>query len=170
MIRPAIGYKHLILHENQLFSIMQILDERIPFAGQKIVAGEITTFRELLKFVPKTVIAKALSLNTGRWFINKFEDPYFFRVGELIELARLMNINPETLLAIMVPVIISITDRKLTEKPKPKNEDVAKERERAKELKARGLKKKDIIGQMGISRMTLYRYLKEGDNKESNNL
>lgn len=161
----GIGFKQLILHKNLLLKIMQIIDERLPLAGQKIVAGEITNFSQLLKFIPKTAIAKSLSLNTGRWFVNKFEDPYFFRVGELIELARLMTIEPEYLLKIMLPEIAAITDRKFTEKPKEKSEDVAADRKRAKELKAKGMKNKEIQDLMDISRMTLYRYLKEIENE-----
>lgn len=167
LTKPVFGYKNFILHENLLFSIMQILDERLPLAGKKIIAGEINTFNELLKFVPKTVLAKALSLNTSKWFVNKFEDPYFFRVGEMIELAKLLDIESCQLLEIMVPVIVSIKDRKFTARPKPKDTETAKDRAQAKQLKAQGMKNKDITDLMEISRMTLYRYLHEDDQQKS---
>jgi hypothetical protein len=159
----VLGYRNLILADNQLFDLMQSIDERILTAGQLIKKGEIQTFEQLFKYVPKTAIAVALFGSTSKWYETKFKDPYFFRVGELLQLAELMNVEASSLLEIMKPTIKAIVGRKFTEKPKLLDEDVEIQRKRAKELKATGLKNVEIYEQMGISRQTLYRYLNEAD-------
>ncbi|MET3114870.1 putative XRE-type DNA-binding protein [Pedobacter sp. CG_S7] len=158
----VLEYKHLILADNQFLNFMSI-DERIRTAGQLIMEGEISTFEELFKYVPKTALAVALFGSTSKWYETKFKDPYFFRVGELLQLAELMNIEAHHLLEIMKPSIKAITNRKFSEKPKPLDEDVEKLRKKAKELKDQGLKNKEIYEMMGISRQTLYRYLNDTD-------
>lgn len=155
------GYNHLILSANDIQILMQEIDERMRKAGQLIEDGEIETFEAIFKHVPKTIIARALHGSTSKWYENKFADPYWFRVGELVALAKAMHIDAAKLLALMEPAINAITDRQHTHKakPKPKLEEVEKDRQRAKDLKARGMKMKEIYELMGISRGTLYRYL-----------
>ncbi|MEI6949879.1 hypothetical protein V9K67_22015 [Paraflavisolibacter sp. H34] len=80
---------------------MRAKDERFLLAGQKIKAGKITRFSDIFKIVPKTVMARVLAKNVRTSLPLLKNDPYYFRVGELLELAGLMGVKGSKLLSLI---------------------------------------------------------------------
>lgn len=63
---------------------------------------EIKTFKDIIRFIPKTVLAHAIRNNTNR-FSELIEQPYKFKLSELDILAKAIGINIRVLLDLILP-------------------------------------------------------------------
>ncbi|MEI6948593.1 hypothetical protein V9K67_15470 [Paraflavisolibacter sp. H34] len=93
---------------------MQAKDERFLLAGQKIKAGQITRFSDIFKIVPKTVIARALAKNVRTSLPLLNNDPFYFRVGELLKLAGLMGVKGRKVPSLMEVDIHAVEASRVT--------------------------------------------------------
>jgi hypothetical protein len=77
-------------------------DLRYIKAKLGIESGKILSLEDLLKVVPKTVIAKQLKINPVR-FSDRVANPRLFHVGELQDLAKQLNVDFIKLMSIIFP-------------------------------------------------------------------
>ncbi|MEI6949861.1 hypothetical protein V9K67_21925 [Paraflavisolibacter sp. H34] len=141
---------------------MQAKDERFLLAGQKIKAGQITRFSEIFKIVPKTVVAKALAKNVRTSLPLIKNDPYYFKVGELLELAGLMAVKGSKVLSLMeVDIQAAEASRVPTTRTKGHTASFMKKAKEAQRLFATGkYNKTQLAVKIKVSRNQLYQYLK----------
>jgi hypothetical protein len=68
-------------------------DDRYKLVKPMIDTDHIKSFRDIFTYLPKTVIAKDLGINNGR-FTDLISHPEGLRVGDVYRLAALFNIEP----------------------------------------------------------------------------
>ena len=67
-------------------------DERYEIVKDMIEAGKVTEFRQIFKYVPKTVLAHDLSTNTTR-MTRMIDDVQEFSVKEIFIIAELIEVD-----------------------------------------------------------------------------
>ncbi|MEI6950373.1 hypothetical protein V9K67_24540 [Paraflavisolibacter sp. H34] len=143
-------------------------DARFQLVGEKILSGEVKRFSDIYDFLPPTVLAHTLKKNVSVFVDLQQKDPYFFRVGELLKIAKLCGVEGAAVLALMeVDIKAAEKNRKDTSKPKPgitpegHTVEYLKKAKEAQNLFATGsYTKTDLARKLEVSRPTLDGYLK----------
>jgi hypothetical protein len=68
-------------------------DIRYNIIKPLLLQGQIASFTDIFKYIPKSVVAIDLGLNVSR-FTRSIENVGTFRVGDLLQLAELCGIDP----------------------------------------------------------------------------
>ena len=69
-----------------------MLDPRYGTIKVLMEAGHIKTIRDIFIFIPKSIVYKDLGANFNR-FDKAIIDPSLFKLGELLKLAEMFNID-----------------------------------------------------------------------------
>ncbi|MEI6949791.1 helix-turn-helix domain-containing protein [Paraflavisolibacter sp. H34] len=136
-------------------------DKRFKLVGEKINSGRIKRFSEIFKLIPKSLLAATLRKNASALDIKQ-GDPYFFRAGEVIEIADLMGVEPCKLFALMEIEIRDLKSRRLhTSRHKTGHTPafMKKASQAQKLLATKKYSKTELAAKMNVSRNQLYKYL-----------
>lgn len=75
-------------------------NHKFELARRMMESHQLLSIAELFDIVPYTIVARSIGLNNQR-LRSKIADPRSFRISELLDMAALMEINPEKLFALL---------------------------------------------------------------------
>jgi len=74
-----------------------IRDPRYGAVKALIESGHIKSIQDIFQFIPKTTIYRELGINFNR-FVRAIVDPSIFRMGELVKLAEIFEVDPKRMI------------------------------------------------------------------------
>ena len=77
-------------------------DPRYGYVKSIWKAGDLSSFAEVFRIVPKAVVAKDMGVNFERLAMRIYE-PQHFRFREIIEIALLIEVEPAAMIQLVIP-------------------------------------------------------------------
>lgn len=71
-------------------------DKRYKAVQKLIESGEIVHFDDVFQYIPRSIVAEDMGFNY-RTLVGKISSPLRFTAGEIIQLANLIEIDPDIL-------------------------------------------------------------------------
>jgi hypothetical protein len=135
-------------------------DERFLNVQKAIQNGEIKKFSDIIKFVPETVLSNLIGKNKDKFVTKKLENPALLKINDVLIYSSAFKVKPEEFFKICAKGI----KVEKTTSPRKRNyigNEFLKNAKKAHELAQKGLTKSKIAQELGVSVVTIWRYLTE---------